>query len=130
MKIDILTVLPELLESPFAHSILKRAKEKNLLEVNVHNLRQWAVNEYGQVDDYQYGGGAGMVIMPGPRARAITGLSKEKKYDEIIPLTTEGVRLDQSISNQLSLKENLLLICGHYKGIDERIRQQYITREI
>jgi len=130
MTIDILTVLPELLDSFFAHSILKRAREKGLLEIRVHQLRQWAVNEYGQVDDYQYGGGAGMVIMPEPLARAITALSKGKQYDEIIYLTPDGVRLDQSISNQLSLKENLLLICGHYKGIDERIRQEYVTREI
>src|SRR5579871_3294374 len=130
MTIDILTVLPELLDSPFSHSILKRAKDKGLLEIRVHQLRQWAVNEYGQVDDYQYGGGAGMVIMPEPLARAIGDLSKEKKYDEIIYLTPDGQRLDQSVSNQLSLKENLLLICGHYKGIDERIRQEYITREI
>jgi tRNA (guanine37-N1)-methyltransferase len=130
MTIDILTVLPELLESPFSHSILKRARDKGLLEIRVHQLRQWAVNEYGQVDDYQYGGGAGMVIMPQPLAKAIGDLSKEKKYDEIIYLTPDGVRLDQALSNQLSLKEHLLLICGHYKGIDDRIRQQFITREI
>jgi tRNA (guanine37-N1)-methyltransferase len=130
MKIDILTVLPELLESPFNHSILKRAKDKGLLEIRVHQLRQWAVNEYGQVDDYQYGGGAGMVIMPEPLAKAIEALSQETDYDEIIFLTPDGVRLDQPLANQLSLKENLLLICGHYKGIDERIRQRYITREI
>jgi tRNA (guanine37-N1)-methyltransferase len=130
MKIDILTVLPELLESPFNHSMLKRATDKGLLEIRIHQLRQWAVNEYGQVDDYQYGGGAGMVIMPEPLSKAIEALSRETKYDEIIYLTQDGVRLEQSISNQLSLKENLLLICGHYKGIDERIRQQYVTREI
>jgi tRNA (guanine37-N1)-methyltransferase len=130
MKIDILTVLPELLESPFAHSMIKRAQEKGLLEIRVHQLRQWAVNEYGQVDDYQYGGGAGMVMMPEPLARAIEALSKDCKYDEIIFLTPDGVLLEQSLANQLSLKDNLLLICGHYKGIDERIRQRYITREI
>jgi tRNA (guanine37-N1)-methyltransferase len=130
MKIDILTVLPELLESPFAHSILKRAKEKGLLEIRIHQLRQWAVNEYGQVDDYQYGGGAGMVIMPEPLSKAIEALSQDTRYDEIIYLTPDGERLEQQVCNQLSLKENLLLICGHYKGIDERIRQQYITREI
>ena len=130
MKIDILTVLPELLESPFAHSILKRAKEKNLLEVNVHNLRQWAVNEYGQVDDYQYGGGAGMVMMCEPLANAIEQLSKEKKFDEIIYMTPDGEQLNQKMANQLSLKENLLIICGHYKGIDDRIRQHFITKEI
>jgi tRNA (guanine37-N1)-methyltransferase len=130
MNIDILTVLPELLESPFGHSILKRAKEKGLLTVQVHHLRKWAVNEYGQIDDYQYGGGAGMVMMPEPLANAIESLSKDTKYDEIIYMTPDGERLDQRIANGLSLKENLLLICGHYKGIDERIRQQYVTREI
>lgn len=130
MNIDILSVLPELLESPFQHSILKRAKEKGLLTIRVHHLRQWAVNEYGQVDDYQYGGGAGMVMMPEPLANAIESLSKEKKFDEIIYVTPDGERLNQRISNQLSLKENLLIICGHYKGIDQRIREQYVTREI
>ncbi len=130
MKIDILTVLPELLESPFAHSILKRAKEKNLLEVNVHNLRQWAINEHGQVDDYQYGGGAGMVMMCEPLANAIEALSREKKFDEIIYMTPDGEKFNQKIANQLSMKENLLIICGHYKGIDERIRENFITKEI
>lgn len=130
MHIDILTVLPELLESPFQHSIMKRAQEKGLLKVEVHHLRKWAVNEYGQVDDYQYGGGAGMVMMCEPLAKAIEELSKEKKYDEIIYLTPDGEKLDQKISNSLSLKENLLLICGHYKGIDERIREHFVTKEI
>jgi tRNA (guanine37-N1)-methyltransferase len=130
MKIDILTVLPELLESPFSHSILKRAKEKGLLTINVHHLRKWAVNEYGQIDDYQYGGGAGMVMMPEPLANAIESLSKETGYDAIIYMTPDGERLDQRTANQLSLKENLLLICGHYKGIDQRIRELYVTREI
>ena len=130
MKIDILTVMPELLESPFAHSILKRAKEKNLLEVNVHNLRKWAVNEYGQVDDYQYGGGAGMVMMCEPLANAIEFLSKEKKFDEIIFMTPDGEKFIQKTANQLSLKENILIICGHYKGIDQRIRENFVTKEI
>ncbi|HMH20731.1 MAG TPA: tRNA (guanosine(37)-N1)-methyltransferase TrmD [Puia sp.] len=130
MNIDILTVLPELLESPFAHSILKRAQDKGLLTVRVHQLRQWAVNEYGQVDDYQYGGGAGMVMMPEPLANAIESLSAATRYDAIIYLTPDGERLQQQIANQLSMQENLLLICGHYKGIDERIRQKYVTREI
>ncbi|MDP4148023.1 MAG: tRNA (guanosine(37)-N1)-methyltransferase TrmD [Bacteroidota bacterium] len=130
MKIDILTVLPELLESPFSHSIIKRAREKGLLEINVHSLRQWAVNEYGQIDDYQYGGGAGMVMMPEPLARAIEALSQPAAYDEIIYLTPDGERLQQQLANRLSLKENLLLICGHYKGIDQRIRDKYVTREI
>jgi tRNA (guanine37-N1)-methyltransferase len=130
MQIDILTVLPELLESPFQHSIMKRAQEKDLLEVHVHSLRKWAVNEYGQVDDYQYGGGAGMVMMCEPLAKAIEELSKEKNYDEIIYLTPDGETLNQKIANTLSLKENILIICGHYKGIDERIRQQFVTKEI
>jgi tRNA (guanine37-N1)-methyltransferase len=130
MHIDIITVLPELLESPLGHSIMKRAKDKGLLSVQVHQLRQWAVNEYGQVDDYQYGGGAGMVMMCEPLANAIETLSKERKYDEIIYMTPDGERLNQSIANQLSLKENLLIICGHYKGIDERIREHFVTREI
>lgn len=130
MHIDILTVLPDLLTSPFEHSIMKRAQDKGLLTVKVHQLRQWAVNEYGQVDDYQYGGGAGMVMMCEPLANAIEQLSKDRKYDEIIYLTPDGERLNQKIANSLSLKGNLLMICGHYKGIDERIRQQYVTKEI
>jgi len=130
MRIDILTVLPELLESPFQHSIMKRAQDKGLLIVQVHQLRKWAVNEYGQVDDYQYGGGAGMVMMCEPLAKAIEELSKERKFDEIIFLTPDGEMLNQKMANTLSLKQNLLLICGHYKGIDERIRQQFVTKEI
>jgi tRNA (guanine37-N1)-methyltransferase len=130
MHIDILTVLPELLESPLQHSIMKRAQDKGLLTVVVHHLRKWAVNEYGQVDDYQYGGGAGMVMMCEPLAKAIEELSKDRKYDEIIFLTPDGEKLSQRIANTLSLKENLLLICGHYKGIDERIREHFVTREI
>jgi tRNA (guanine37-N1)-methyltransferase len=130
MHIDIITVLPELLESPFSHSIMKRARDKGLLQVQIHQLRQWSVNEYGQVDDYQYGGGAGMVMMCEPLANAIETLSKERKYDEIIFMTPDGERFNQSIANQLSLKENMLIICGHYKGIDERIREQFVTREI
>jgi len=130
MHIDVLSVVPELLESPLGHSIMKRAQSKNLLSVQTHHLRKWAVNEYGQVDDYQYGGGAGMVMMPEPLTKAIEELGQERKYDEIIYLTPDGENLNQKIANQLSLKNNLLLICGHYKGIDERIREHYITREI
>jgi tRNA (guanine37-N1)-methyltransferase len=130
MHVDIKTVLPELLNSPLSHSIMKRAQDKGLLTVNTHNLRQWAVNEYGQVDDYQYGGGAGMVMMCEPLVNAIESLQKERKYDEIIYLTPDGKTLDQQMANQLSLNENLLLICGHYKGIDERIREHYITKEV
>ena len=130
MKIDIITVLPELLESPLNHSIMKRARDKGLLEVNTHNLRKWALNNYGQVDDYQYGGGAGMVMMCEPLANAIESLSKNIKYDEIIYLTPDGELFNQKTANQLSLKENLLMICGHYKGIDQRIRDHFVTKEI
>lgn len=130
MKIDILTVLPELLVSPFAHSMVQRGRDRGLLDIRVHHLRQWAVNEYGQVDDYQYGGGAGMVMMPEPLAAAIEALSKDQPYDEIIYMTPDGERLNQKIANGLSLKENILIICGHYKGIDQRIRETFVTREI
>lgn len=137
MHIDILTVLPELLDSPLQHSIMKRAQEKGILTVKVHPLRNWAVNEYGQVDDYQYGGGAGMVMMCEPLANAIEELSSAKTpglpaggFDEIIYLTPDGERLTQKTANALSLKNRLLLICGHYKGIDERIRQHFVTKEI
>lgn len=130
MHIDIITVVPELLESPLGHSIMKRAKDKGLLTVEVHHLRQWAVNEYGQVDDYQYGGGAGMVMMCEPLEKAIRFLQEQRSYDEIIYMTPDGKRFDQRDANELSLKTNLMIICGHYKGIDERIRQHYVTREI
>jgi tRNA (guanine37-N1)-methyltransferase len=130
LQIDIISVLPELLESPFNHSILKRAKEKGLLEIKVHPLRQWAVNDYGQIDDYQYGGGAGMVMMAEPLANAIETLSQEGTYDEIIYMTPDGDLLNQKTANNLSLKGRLLIICGHYKGIDQRIRDKYITKEI
>lgn len=138
MRIDIITVLPELLRSPFEHSIMKRAQAKGLLEVHTHNLRKWAINKQGQVDDYQFGGGAGMVMMPEPLTNAIEELSAERKsvrpgcpgYDEIIFLTPDGETLTQKMANSLSLKENLLLICGHYKGIDERIREHFVTKEI
>lgn len=130
MRIDIVTVLPELLESPFAHSIMKRAQEKGLLEVYVHNLRDHTPYRHGQVDDYQFGGGAGMVMMPEPLALLLDKLKAERSYDEVIYMTPDGVRFEQRIANRLSLKENLIIICGHYKGIDERIREHYITQEI
>lgn len=130
MRIDIVTVLPELLESPFAHSIMKRAQEKGLLEVHCHQLRNFAINKHGQVDDYQYGGGAGMVIMCEPLANQIDKLQSERSYDEIIFLTPDGETYNQGIANSLSLKKNLMFICGHYKGIDQRIRDKYVTREI
>lgn len=130
MIIDIITVVPELLEGPFSHSILKRACDKGLLTVRTHNLRKWAINKHAQVDDYPYGGGAGMVLMCEPLANAIETLQQETKYDEIIYMTPDGHRFDQQTANQLSLKGNLLIICGHYKGIDERIRQRFVTLEI
>jgi tRNA (guanine37-N1)-methyltransferase len=130
MRIDIISIIPELLDSPLSHSIMKRAQSKGLLEVKVHQLRQWAVNEYGQVDDYQYGGGAGMVMMCEPLAKAIDSLTVNTKYDEIIYMTPDGSRFDQRTANRLSLAGNLLIICGHYKGIDQRIRDHYITMEI
>lgn len=130
MRIDIITVLPELLESPLSHSIMKRARDKGLLHVEIHQLRQWAVNAYGQVDDYQYGGGAGMVMMCEPLVNAIEQLSKNRRYDEVIYLTPDGEQFNQKTANQLSLQQNLLLICGHYKGIDERVREHFVTKEI
>lgn len=130
LEIDILAVVPGLLEGPFSHSILARAVEKQLLKVTVHDLREFGIGSYRQIDDYAFGGGAGMVLMAQPLAEAIRSLQQQGDYDEIIYLTPDGERLNQSIANQLSLKGRLLLICGHYKGIDERIRQKFITREI
>ncbi len=130
MRIDIISVVPQLLDSPFSHSILKRAAQKGLLEVQVHNLRDYTAYRQAQVDDYQFGGGAGMVLMPEPLANAIESLQKERDYDEIIYMTPDGITLNQKTANSLSLKENLLIICGHYKGIDERIREYFVTMEI
>jgi len=130
MRIDIITVLPELLESPFAHSIMKRAQEKDLLEVHVHNLRDHTPYRHGQVDDYQFGGGAGMVMMPEPLALLMDKLKAERNYAEVIYMTPDGIRFDQRMANRLSLKEDMIIICGHYKGIDERIREHYVTLEI
>ncbi len=130
MQIDIITVSPELLDSPFSHSIMKRAQDKGLLTVKTHDLRQWAINKHGQIDDYQYGGGAGMVIMCEPLANAIEHLQKTTIYDDIIYMTPDGASFKQSMANQLSMKQNLLIICGHYKGIDQRIRDMYVTKEI
>ena len=130
MRIDIITVLPELLKSPFEASILKRAIEKGLVEVHLHNLRDFATNSYNQIDDYQFGGGAGMVMMIEPIDKCISGLKAERAYDEVIYMTPEGETLNQGISNQLSLKGNIIILCGHYKGVDQRVRDQFITREI
>jgi tRNA (guanine37-N1)-methyltransferase len=130
MTIEILTVLPELLTSPFEHSMMKRAQEKGLLTIKLHTLRKWAINKHGQVDDYQYGGGAGMVMMCEPLANAIDELQVDGKFDEIIFMTPDGKKLEQKDANTLSLKNRILIICGHYKGIDQRIRDLYVTREI
>jgi tRNA (guanine37-N1)-methyltransferase len=130
MIIDIITVSPDLLVSPFSHSIMKRAQDKGLLTVRTHNLRDWALNKYGQIDDYQYGGGAGMVMMCEPLANAIEHLQQTTTYDDIIYMTPDGPTFNQQMANQLSMKANLLIICGHYKGIDQRIRDLYITKEI
>lgn len=130
MQVDIITVVPELLESPFAHSMMKRAIDKNLLEVNIHNLRDYSLNNYNKVDDYQYGGGAGMVLMVEPLSKCIDDLMAKTNYDEIIFLTPDGKTFNQSTANNLSLKKNFLFICGHYKGIDQRIRDKYVTMEI
>lgn len=130
MRFDIATVLPELLESPLNYSIMQRAKDKGLLEVYLHHLRDYATGKHRQVDDYQFGGGAGMVMKPEPIAACIDQLCAERTYDEIIYTSPDGVMLDQALCNRLSMKNNLLIICGHYKGIDERIRQKYVTLEI
>lgn len=130
MHIHIISVAPELLDSPFAHSIMKRAKERGLLNIHTYNLRKWAINKHGQIDDYQYGGGAGMVIMCEPLINAIEELQQTNQFDEIIYMTPDGPSFNQQTANRLSLKENMLIICGHYKGIDQRIRDHYITMEI
>lgn len=130
MRIDIITVLPELLSGPFSHSILKRAQDRGLLEVVVHDLRSFGLGRHQQLDDYQFGGGAGMVMMVEPVAACIEKLKSERAYDEVIYLTPDGKLFDQKTANQLSLKGNLMLLCGHYKGVDERIRQHFITLEI
>jgi tRNA (guanine37-N1)-methyltransferase len=130
MRIDIITVLPELLQSPFEVSILKRAIDKGLVSVCIHNLRDFAMNKYGQVDDYQFGGGAGMVLMIEPIDKCIGKLKAERTYDEIIYMTPDGETFSQGIANELSLKENIIILCGHYKGVDQRVRDHFITREI
>lgn len=130
MTIEIICAVPELLQSPFEHSIMKRAQERGLLKLKIHSLRKWAINKHGQIDDYQYGGGAGMVMMCEPLANAIDELQQEGKFDEIIFMTPDGKTFDQKQTNSLSLKNRILIICGHYKGIDQRIRDLYVTLEI
>jgi len=130
MRIDILTILPDLLHSPFSDSIMKRAQTKGHLELEVHNIRDYSKNKHNKVDDYQYGGGAGMVMSIEPIVSVIEKLQSEREYDEIIFMTPDGELLEQSICNDLSLKKNIIILCGHYKGIDERVREHYITKEI
>lgn len=130
MRIDIISVLPELMESPFQTSILKRAMDKGLAEVHFHHLRDWAINKHKQIDDEPYGGGAGMVMMVEPLDKCISELKSQREYDEVIYLTPDGVTLNQKIANTLSIKNNLIFLCGHYKGIDQRVRDLHITKEI
>jgi len=130
MRIDIITCLPQLLESPFSDSILKRAQVKGLVETVIHDLRPFSTNKHRTTDDYAFGGGAGMVMMIEPIDRCITSLKEHRSYDEIIYMSPDGEMLNQSLSNQLSLKKNLIMLCGHYKGVDERVREHLITREI
>lgn len=130
MRIDIITVLPELLKSPFEHSILKRAIDKGLAQVNLINLRDYAGDKYRSIDDYMFGGGAGMVMMIEPIANCINDLKSKNNYDEIIYMSPDGELLNQSTSNHLSTKKNIIILCGHYKGIDERVREHFITKEI
>jgi tRNA (guanine37-N1)-methyltransferase len=130
MRIDILTILPELLQGPFSASILKRAQEKGIAEIHLHNIRDYATNKQKSVDDYAYGGGAGMVMSIEPIAILIDKLKAERTYNEVIYMTPDGEVLDQRMANNLSLGENLIILCGHYKGVDERVREMYITKEI
>lgn len=130
MRIDILTIFPEMFEGPFSHSIIKRAVEKNLAEIHLHDIRQYTKNKHRRVDDYAYGHGAGMVMMIQPVADLIDKLKSERNYDEVIFLTPDGRVFDQKTANKFSTFQNLILLCGHYKGIDERLREHYITMEI
>lgn len=130
MRIDVLTLHPDMVESPLGFSIVKRAADKGLVSIHTHNLRDYTTNKYKQVDDYQYGGGAGMVMMIEPIDKCITALKAERKYDEIIYLSPDGELFDQKMANELSLKTNICFLCGHYKGVDERVREHLITREV
>ena len=130
MRIDIVTVSPELIKSPFEYSILKRAQDKGKVEVHFHDLRKYAINKYGKIDDYQFGGGAGMVLMIEPIHKCLSALMSERTYDEVIYMTPDAKTLDQRTANILSDKENILILTGHYKGVDQRIRDKFITMEI
>ncbi|TXC77136.1 tRNA (guanosine(37)-N1)-methyltransferase TrmD [Luteibaculum oceani] len=130
MRIDIISAVPSLLESPFNDSILKRAKENNLVEIGIHNIRDYSQNKHRTIDDYAFGGGAGMVLEIEPIDRCISQLKEQRDYDEVIYMSPDGELFDQPMANQLSLKKNLIILCGHYKGVDERVRQHLITKEI
>ncbi|WP_046745394.1 tRNA (guanosine(37)-N1)-methyltransferase TrmD [Kordia zhangzhouensis] len=130
MRIDIISVVPDLLKSPFEASILKRAIDKGIVEIHLHNLREYATDSYKSVDDYQFGGGAGMVMTIGPIDRCLSDLKSQRTYDEVIYMTPDGQTLNQGIANELSLKGNIIILCGHYKGVDQRVRDHFITREI
>ncbi|GAB3327155.1 tRNA (guanosine(37)-N1)-methyltransferase TrmD [Marivirga atlantica] len=130
MRIDIITCLPKLLESPFADSILKRAQERGLVEIHVHDIREYSTNKHRKIDDYAYGGGAGMVLQIEPIARIIDELKEQRSYDEVIFMTPDGEQFDQNMANEMALKGNLIMLCGHYKGVDERVREHYITKEV
>jgi tRNA (guanine37-N1)-methyltransferase len=130
MRIDIITCLPKLLESPFADSILKRAQERGLVEIHVHDIREYSTNKHRKIDDYAYGGGAGMVLQIEPIARIIDELKEQRLYDEVIFMTPDGEQFDQNMANEMALKGNLIMLCGHYKGVDERVREHYITKEV
>lgn len=130
MRIDIITVVPDILKSPFEASILERAINKGLVEIHLHNLRDYVTDNYKQVDDYQFGGGAGMVMMIEPIDKCITKLKSERDYQEVIYMTPDGETLNQKMSNRLSMNENMIILCGHYKGVDQRVRDQFITKEI
>jgi len=130
MRIDIITVSPELIKSPFEYSIIKRAIDKNLVEVHFHDLRKYALNDYGKIDDYQFGGGAGMVLMTEPIDKCISKLKAARDYDEVIYMTPDAPTLNQKTANTLSLNENMIILCGHYKGVDQRVRDLFITKEI
>jgi tRNA (guanine37-N1)-methyltransferase len=130
MRIDIISAVPKLMESPISHSILKRAQQRGLIEVHLHDLRDFTDSKHKQIDDYQFGGGAGMVMMIEPIDKCISWLKSERDYDQVIYMTPDGKTLNQSICNQLSLGGNLIILCGHYKGVDERVREHFITMEL
>ncbi|SIQ51889.1 tRNA (guanosine(37)-N1)-methyltransferase TrmD [Pontibacter lucknowensis] len=130
MRFDIISCQPDLLDSPFSHSIVKRAQQKGLVEIHIHDLRKYAINKHGQIDDYAFGGGAGMVMMIEPIDKILSELKAERDYDAVIYMTPDGQTLNQQVVNQFSLMRNVIILCGHYKGVDERVRQHYVTHEI